>query len=249
MDFLGVGRSRRDALLVEPARLVVPFQLARLGPIDVPGGEDLVGIADALQALHLRREPGALGRGSPALALLPLPPVEGADPHRVPRGDELPGLLVDDDAGEDPVEAVPDLVGVGPQGLDQVADDRRVGLGVVDDLDAAEVLFFEGDVVVDLGVADVFFCFFLFFFVFFGFDDVFVVENERGREREGRWVSDRGRREEERERKKERKEERKLKKKTHRAHARRLPGSPRTKGCLSFDLVFVCWRFFYCSSE
>lgn len=153
MDFFGIGRRGRDALFVEPAGLVVPLEFSGFGPVHVPRREDLVRVADALEALHLRGEPGAL-RG--AVAALPLAPVQGADAHGVPRGDKLPRGFVDDDAREDAVEAVPDLVDVA-EGLEKVADDRRVRLGVVDDFDAFQVLFFEIDVVVDLGVAVVMF--------------------------------------------------------------------------------------------
>lgn len=155
MDFLEVRRRLRDQALLrvdEPGRVVVPLKLARLGAVDVARREDLVRVADPLQALHLRRKPRALDAATFAVVDFFFTPVQRADAHRVPRRHERPVFLAVDDAREDAVEAVPDLVDVA-EGLEEVADDGRVGLGVVDDLDAGEVFLFEGDVVVDLGVS------------------------------------------------------------------------------------------------
>ena len=82
-----------------------------------------------LQGLHFA--------GKPSAAVSPLAPVQRADADGVPGCHEEAGLLVIQHAGKDAIQHVPQVIAV-PQLLIEVADNGRVRLAVLDNLDALQ---------------------------------------------------------------------------------------------------------------
>mmetsp|Transcript_14861 Transcript_14861/g.42369 ORF Transcript_14861/g.42369 Transcript_14861/m.42369 type:complete len:531 (+) Transcript_14861:157-1749(+) len=140
-NLVKVGSLVPDVGLVDPHWVVPPLQLPGRAPVDVTRRKRIDPLALGLQGLHLTGEPGR--------TVLPLAPVQAANAHRVPCRHERVGALVPDDAGEDSVQTVPQVVRL-PVLVVQMADDGRVRLGRVlhpRQLRGADIL-----VVVDLAV-------------------------------------------------------------------------------------------------